>query len=176
MSVYQIKKKQFSKLDNLIKKNVPIIIIKNFLQKNFCKEIIEYCVNISQKNPHRKLTKEGDYFSYGSSFFEITTTSFLAEIFGEIEYKTGVKLVGKQARKGLIDKEPIGPTDDGVGDNDAIQDKFVQQRGESENSLGETGDVRALQEQGKLDAPAEGPREVSPRGDEDDISSSFYGD
>jgi len=120
--------------------------------------------------------KEGDYFSYGSSFFEITTTSFLAEIFGEIEYKTGVKLVGKQARKGLIDKEPIGPTDEGVGDNDAIQDKFVQQRGESENSLGETGDVRALQEQGKLDAPAEGPREVSPRGDEDDISSSFYGD
>jgi hypothetical protein len=63
MSVYQIKKKQFLKLDNLIKKNVPIIIIKNFLQKNFCKEIIEYCVNISQKNQHRKLTKEGDYFS-----------------------------------------------------------------------------------------------------------------
>ena len=120
--------------------------------------------------------KEGDYFSYGNSFFEITTTSFLAEIFGEVEYKTGVKLVGKQARKGLIDKEPIGPTDEGVGDDDAIQDKFVQQRGESENSLGETGDVRALQEQGKLDPPTEGPREVSPQGDEDDISSSFYGD
>ena len=120
--------------------------------------------------------KEGDYFSYGSSFFEITTTSFLAEIFGEVEYKTGVKLVGKQARKGLIDKEPIGPTDEGIGDVDAIQDKFVQQRGESENSLGETGDVRALQKQGKLDPPTDGPKEISPQGDEDDISSSFYGD
>lgn len=120
--------------------------------------------------------KEGDYFSYGTSFFEITTTSFLAEIYGEIEYKTGVKLTGKQARKGLIDKEPIGPTDEGDGDDDAIQETFVQQRGESENSLGETGDVRALQKQGKLEAPAEGPREVSPKGDEDGISSSFYGD
>lgn len=120
--------------------------------------------------------KEGDYFSYGSSFFEITTTSFLAEIYGEIEYKTGVKLTGKQARKGLIDKQPIGPTDEGDGDPDAIQETFVQQRGESENSLGETGDVRALQEQGKLEAPSEGPREVSPKGDEDGVSSSFYGD
>lgn len=120
--------------------------------------------------------KEGDYFSYGSSFFEITTTSFLAEIYGEIEYKTGVKLTGKQARKGLIDKQPIGPTDEGDGDADAIQETFVQQRGESENSLGETGDVRALQEQGKLEVPSEGPREVSPKGDEDGVSSSFYGD
>ena len=63
MNVYQIEKKQSSELDNLIKKNVPIIIIKNFLQKNFCKEIIKYCVNISQKNQHRKITKEGDFFS-----------------------------------------------------------------------------------------------------------------
>ncbi|MDB4081463.1 hypothetical protein N9500_00895 [Candidatus Pelagibacter sp.] len=63
MCVHQIDKKQSSKLDHLIKKNVPIIIIKNFLQKNFCKEIIKYCVNISKKNQHRKLTKEGDFFS-----------------------------------------------------------------------------------------------------------------
>ena len=80
MSVYQIKKKQFSKLDNLIKKNVPIIIIKNFLQKNFCKEIIEYCVNISQKNQHRKLTKEGDYFSTDIDILKPTKDAFFALI------------------------------------------------------------------------------------------------
>lgn len=120
--------------------------------------------------------REGDYFSYGDSFFEITTTAFLAEIYGEVEYKTGVKLVGKQARKGLIDKDPIGPTDEGRGDSDAIQETFVQQRGFEENSLGETGDKRALQEQGKLEEPISGPAEVSPKGDDSDVSSSFYGD
>jgi hypothetical protein len=120
--------------------------------------------------------KEGDYFSYGDTFFEIVTTSFIAEIYGEVEYKTGVQLIGKQARKGLIDRDPIGPTDEGMGDSDAIQEEFVQQRGNSENKLGETGDIRALQEQGKLEAPAEGPREVSNRGDEEGIGSSFYGD
>jgi len=120
--------------------------------------------------------KEGDFFSYGDTFFEIVTTSFTSEIYGEVEYKTGIQLVGKQARKGLIDKDPIGPTDEGIGDNDAVQETFVQQRGQAENKLGETGDVRTLQEQGKLDAPEDGPREVSPRGDDDDISSSFYGD
>ena len=120
--------------------------------------------------------KEGDYFSYGDTFFEIVTTSFLAEIFGEVEYKTGVQLLGKQARKGLIDRNPIGPTDEGSGEDDAIQEKFVQQRGAAENSEGETGDVRALQKQGKLDPPEEGPTEVSDKGDQDGISSSFYGD
>ena len=104
------------------------------------------------------------------------TTSFTSEIYGEVEYKTGIQLVGKQARKGLIDKDPIGPTDEGLGETDAVQETFVQQRGQAENSQGETGDVRALQEQGKLEGPEDGPREVSPRGDEDDISSSFYGD
>ncbi len=120
--------------------------------------------------------KEGDYFSYGDTFFEIVTTSFLAEIFGEVEYKTGVQLVGKQARKGLIDKAPIGPTDEGSGESDAIQETFVQQRGFSENDEGKTGDVRALQEQGKTELPEEGPAEVSKKGDDSGFGSSFYGD
>ena len=120
--------------------------------------------------------KEGDYFSYGDTFFEIVTTSFIAEIYGEVEYKTGVKILGKQARKGLIDRDPIGPTDEGSGEDDAIQETFVQQRGAEENSEGKTGDVRALQEQGKLEAPVEGPVEVSEKGDPSEVSSSFYGD
>ena len=76
----------------------------------------------------------------------------------------------------MIDKAPIGPTDEGLGDSDAVQDKFVQQRGYAENSEGETGDVRALQKQGKVDKPEEKPAEVSPAGDDSGVSSSFYGD
>jgi len=120
--------------------------------------------------------KEGDYFSYGDTFFEIVTTAFLAEIFGEVEYKTGVQLTGKQARKGLIDKAPIGPTDEGSGEEDATQETFIQQRGFAENDEGKTGDVRALQEQGKTELPEEGPVEVSEKGDESGFGSSFYGD
>tara|TARA_B100001057_G_scaffold496240_1_gene597181 strand:- start:1863 stop:2528 length:666 start_codon:yes stop_codon:yes gene_type:complete len=120
--------------------------------------------------------KEGDYLSYGDIFFEVTSATFSNLIFGQIEYKTGIKLVCKQARKGQIDVLPNGPTDESLKglDDKAVQKTFVQQRGKSENKLGETGDVRALQEQGKVEIIADKPAEVS----EDDagISSSFYGD
>ena len=119
---------------------------------------------------------EGDYFAYGETFFEITSIAYLSEIYGEVEYKTGLQLTGRQARIGQIDRDPIGPTDEGNGDDDAIQETFVQQRGIDENSLGKTGDVRSLQQQGKLDPPPDGPVEVSEKGDESKISSSFYGD
>ena len=121
--------------------------------------------------------REGDYFSYGETFFEITSLTYESDIYGEIEYMTGVKLLGKQARKGLIDKPPIGPTEEGYypGDPDAIQRTFVQQRGFAENSEGPTGDKRALIEQGKLELPPEpAPVEVSPLGSPGEISSSFY--
>ena len=120
--------------------------------------------------------REGDFFSYGDTFFEITSTAFTSEIFGEVEYRTGILITGKQARKGLIDRNPIGPTDEGLGDSDAVQSTFTQQRGLKENADGETGDVRALQQQGKVDPPVEKPAQVSPEGDPDGISSSFYGD
>ena len=46
-----------------------------------------------------------------------------------------------------------------------------------ENRLGETGDNRALIDQGKLDLPISNePAEVSPRGSGDGIGSSFYAD
>ena len=118
---------------------------------------------------------EGDYFSYGETFFEITSLNWQSTIFGEVEYKTGFKLIGKQARIGLIDKAPHGPTDEGYSDADAIQKVFVQQRGFAENILGPTGDTRALIEQGKLDLPPQpAPAEVSPQGAADGIGSSFY--
>ena len=121
--------------------------------------------------------KQGDYFSYGETFFEITSTTWQSNIYGEIEYMTGVKLLGKQARKGLIDKKLHGPTDEGYypGDPDAIQRSFVQQRGFAENEDGPTGDKRALIEQGKLELPPQpAPAKVSPEGDPEEISSAFY--
>jgi hypothetical protein len=121
--------------------------------------------------------QEGDYFSYGETFFEVTSVVWQSNIYGEIEYMTGVKLLGKQARKGLIDKEPHGPTDEGYypGDPDAIQRTFIQQRGFAEVDGEATGDKRALIEQGKLQLPPEpAPAEVSPKGSPGEISSSFY--
>jgi len=120
--------------------------------------------------------KEGDYLSYGSVFFEVTSALFTSLIFGQVEYKTGIKLACKQARRGAIDVLPTGPTDMSDDKDDAIQEEFVQQRGEEENKLGKTGDTRALQEQGKVEKVEEKPVEVSPKGDAAGVSSSFYGD
>lgn len=122
--------------------------------------------------------KEGDYLSYGDVFFEVTSALFTNLIFGQIEYKTGIKLACKQARKGQIDVLPHGPTDESQKDinDEAVQKEFVQQRGKAENKLGETADKRALQEQGKIEIITEKPAEISPSGDDVGISSSFYGD
>ena len=120
--------------------------------------------------------KEGDYLSYGSIFFEVTSALFTNLIFGQVEYKTGIKLSCKQARKGAIDVLPTGPTDISDDKEDAVQKEFVQQRGEEENKLGKTGDSRALQKQGKIEKVEDKPASVSPEGDAESISSSFYGD
>ena len=120
--------------------------------------------------------QEGDYLSYGNIFFEITSSVFTSLIFGQVEYKTGIKLACKQARKGQIDFKTHGPTDLGDDTADSVQKKFVQQRGKAINSEGETADKRALIEQGKIDPAEENPAEVSERGDTAKISSSFYGD
>ena len=88
----------------------------------------------------------------------------------------GVKIIGKQAREGQIQMIPHGPTSEAYTDPGATQETFVQQRGFSENRLGETADVRALQEKGVLTKPITGPAEVSDRGDPADVGSSFYGE
>jgi len=118
--------------------------------------------------------RAGDFFSYGDTFFEITSAVIETNVFGQIEHSIGTKVVGKQARLGQIDKTAIGPTSESYSDKDAVQDTFVQQRGLEENVLGETGDRRQLQADGKLDKPIGGAAEVSPRGDPSSTSSSFY--
>jgi hypothetical protein len=118
--------------------------------------------------------REGDFFSYGDSFFEVIKAPKTDVIFGQIEHKSYITISGKQARKGQFITRIVGPTSERFSDPDAVQDTFVQQRGFSENRLGKTGDVRDLQKNGVLDAPITGPAEVSPSGDPERVGSSFY--
>ncbi len=118
--------------------------------------------------------KEGDFFSYGLIFFEIVQAPDASTIYGQVEYKSFLKITGKQARKGQFNSTIFGPTSEEYSDTDAVQKSFVQQRGFSKNRLGDTGDVRELRRKGVLDAPLSGPAEVSPQGDETGVGSSFY--
>lgn len=117
---------------------------------------------------------EGDFFSYGDTFFEIVKAPRTDTIFGQIEHKSFITITGKQSRKGQFLSKVFGPTSEWYSDPNAVQEKFVQQRGFSQNSEGKTGDVRALQANGVLDSPISGPAEVSPAGDPDRVGSSFY--
>lgn len=118
---------------------------------------------------------EGDYFSYGTQFFEITSVRTSHNIYGQVEYTGGLRLVGREARKTNFLAKLNGPTDESLTDADAIQKQFVQQRGFNENIIGKTGDTRALQDKGVLEAPITGPGEVSVRASSgSNAGSSFY--
>ena len=117
---------------------------------------------------------EGDFFSYGSTFFEITKAPITQTIFGQIEHKRFITISGRQARKDQFLTKVFGPTSEGFLDDDAVQETFVQQRGFENNSLGPTADVRELRKNGVLDQPITGPKEVSGKGDATNVGSSFY--
>ena len=117
---------------------------------------------------------EGDFFSYGTTFFEIIKGPASDVIFGQIEHKTYITITGKQSRKGQFISKIFGPTSEDYSDSDAVQETFVQQRGAETNSEGITGDVRDLQKNGVLDAPITGPKEVSAKGDPQNVGSAFY--
>jgi hypothetical protein len=117
---------------------------------------------------------EGDFFTYGDTFFEIVKAPRTDTIFGQIEHKSYITITGKQSRKGQFLSKVFGPTSEWYSDEDAVQNTFVQQRGFEENRLGKTGDVRALQQNGVLTQPITGPAEVSAKGDPDGVGSSFY--
>ena len=117
---------------------------------------------------------EGDFFSYGSTFFEITKAPITQTIFGQIEHKRFITISGRQARKDQFLTKVFGPTSEAFLDDDAVQDTFVQQRGFKNNKLGPTADVRDLRKNGVLDQPITGPKEVSGKGDTTNVGSSFY--
>lgn len=117
----------------------------------------------------------GDFFSFSDIFYEVTERTFMRNIYGMPEHKDGVKLVGVKARQGLFDAPVIGPTDISRPEPDAVQTEFHQQRGEHLDQNGEpTGDKRDLVENGVLDKPLTGTKEVSERGDPQKVGSSFY--
>lgn len=117
----------------------------------------------------------GDFFSFSDVFYEITERVFMRNIYGLPEHKDGVKLVGVKSREGLFKAPTLGPTDIKYSDPGAVQTTFQQQRGEAFDSAGEpTGDKRDLVESGALDRPLTGPKEVSERGDPDDVGTAFY--
>ena len=117
---------------------------------------------------------EGDFFSYGSVFFEIIKAPDSSTIFGQIEHESFITITGKQSRKGQFISRVFGPTSEEYTDADAVQNIFVQQRGESKNQLGETGDVRELRKRGVLEKPITGPKEISDKGDTTNVGSAFY--
>jgi|TARA_X000001382_G_scaffold127039_3_gene114369 hypothetical protein len=117
---------------------------------------------------------EGDFFSYGTTFFEVIKGPASDVIFGQIEHKTYITITGKQSRKGQFISKIFGPTSEEYTDSDAVQETFVQQRGAKTNKEGVTGDVRELQKNGVLDSPITGPKEVSSKGDPQNVGSAFY--
>jgi len=110
---------------------------------------------------------EGDFFSYGDNFFEITSIVYDKVVFGQVEHVSGYTLKAKQARKGQIDVHPHGPTEEIYSDHDAVKEEFIQQRGNASMD-----DNRALVDQGKIDNTLHTQQQVK----KDSVSSSFYGD
>jgi hypothetical protein len=104
---------------------------------------------------------EGDFFSFGSTFFEIVTAPDAEIIAGQIEHKSFTTITGKQARKGQFLSKVLGPTSEEYTDKDAIQNSFYQQRGFENNKLGKTADKRSLIDNGVLEKPITKPKEIS---------------
>lgn len=117
---------------------------------------------------------EGDFFSYGTTFFEVVKSPETDVIYGQIEHKSYTTITGKQSRKGQFVSRVFGPTSEEYTDQNAVQEKFYQQRGFSSNEEGKTADIRDLRKNGVLDNPITGPKEISKKGDRSGAGSSFY--
>lgn len=164
-------------IESMVKWMPAEVVTNKFgTEKNYKIEVYFHQRDLIDRNIK---VREGDFFSYGDVFYEIVSIINNKLIYGQIEHEMGFKAVGRQARLGKINFAPLGPTSERHVDSDAVQNIFVQQRGQEENRLGPTGDKRALQSAGKLDAPLTGPAEVSPKGAADKnqdgtIDSYFY--
>lgn len=121
--------------------------------------------------------KDGDFFSYGSELFEVTTIKTLRNIYGQIEYDDGIELIGRQVRRDNFAIKLPGPLKEKYSDSDAVKDTFYQQRGFAENQEGKTGDRRDLVDKGVISAPnIDKPAEISSKGTEGKKGNSFYGE
>jgi hypothetical protein len=108
----------------------------------------------------------GDYFLYGEEVYEIIGVVDVENIYGQVEYERGKKITGNLSRIGGFDidsfKDLLAASKD--FSESAVQKKFVQQRGLSENEEGNTSDVREIRKrlgEGMAEvALGEGPRKV----------------
>ena len=129
--------------------------------------------NIEEKVHYRDMIdrnikmQEGEYIQSGNTFYEMLNVGKDAIMFGQVEHITGYNITGKQARKGLIDKEPFGPTEEVYIDDNAVQETFIQQRGQRAE------DKRQLVADGVMEAPIAEPQTVKKTSGS---KSSFYGD
>jgi hypothetical protein len=141
---------------------------------------IDATFNLEVYIQHRDMVEKGiqpaigDYFSFGSIFYEITEYKYMRTIYGQAENIDGVSLTGTRVRESQFKALNMGATDIKYIDPDSIQDKFFQQRGVPINQEGETADSRDLVKNGVLDPPISGPKEVSPSGDPNGAGSAFY--
>ena len=117
---------------------------------------------------------EGDFFSYGTTFFEVVKSPETETIYGQIEHKSYTTITGKQSRKSQFVARVFGPTSEEYTDPDAVQNTFYQQRGVANNKQGKTGDVRELRRLNVLEEPITGPKEVSKDGNTSGAGPSFY--
>lgn len=132
---------------------------------------IEIRLHARDLNDKNITIKTGDYFSYGSVFFEMTSVSTISKIFGQVEHITGYKISGKQAREGLVKKTPLGPYQEAFKLEKNVQEEFTQQRGEQKDAFNEvTGDIRELKRKEKIENIS-GNKTIRK-----DVESSFYGD
>jgi hypothetical protein len=116
----------------------------------------------------------GDFFSYGDTFFEVTSLFNMRNLFGQVEHSDGMKVTGTQARQSNFVSKVFGPTSEDHTDEDAVQKGFNQQRGFDYNDEGATGDSRDLVRRGVLDPPISGPSKVVGDMGETREDSSFY--
>ena len=162
-------------IDCLVKYMEPEIRANNFGFEKF--HNIEAYIQSKDLLDKGITVLEGDFFSYGAVFFEVTQAPSSDIIFGQIEHGRFITVKAKQARKSQFFSKVFGPTSDRYSDPDAVQDTFVQQRGFKDNSQGETADIRDMRKKGIIENPITGPKEVSKKGDTNNKgSSSFYGD
>lgn len=115
----------------------------------------------------------GDFVRWGDTMYEIVNIERLRNVYGHAEQLDGIKLNCIQSRRGQIEAPQIGPSDIAYSDDGAVQKDFEQTRGEKEQDGMPTGDKRDLRENGVLEEPVTGPKQIVEDGDK---GFDFYGD
>lgn len=153
------------KIDAVVGQNTPENSFSNFgLDRKTKIEVLLQSRDILDKNI---TVTVGDFFIYGTVFYEIIDVFETNNIFGQEEYQRYITISALSARAGQADIATFRQVlaDAKTFKESEVQKTFQQQRGLREISTeGNTGDVRQLRDRlGDEMAPialGEGPREV----------------